>query len=84
MVGLGHKTISLNQMPDDSFATIRRLSDDDLHKLMEGEKPHSARHIASRREVEWRQDRTHRLLQATTVAISLVALIVAVGVALFK
>ena len=60
------KTVRLNQMPDDKFATIRRLSDDDLHLLMEGTKPHVASYIAAKREVEWRQDRTHILLQAAT------------------
>jgi len=69
-------------MPDDSFATIRRLSDDDLHRLMAGQKPHTAQYIAASREVQWRQDRTHLFAQWTAVAISIVSLIVAV-VAIF-
>jgi hypothetical protein len=83
VIWLQRKTIPLAQMPDSSFATIRHLSDDDLHKLMEGEKPHSASHIAARREVEWRQDRAHVFLQCASVAISIAALLIAV-VALFR
>ena len=71
------KSVPLEQMPDDSFATIRRLSDDDLHRLLEGQKPHTARHIAASREVQWRQDRTHVVAQWTAVTISFLALIVA-------
>jgi hypothetical protein len=71
------KTVPLDQMPDDSFATIRRLSDDDLHRLIAGESPHSARHIAASREVQWRQDRTHVIAQWTAVLISIGSLVVA-------
>jgi hypothetical protein len=70
--------VPLERMPDDSFGTIRRLSDDDLHRLMEGQKPHSARYIAASREVQWRQDRTRVLLQAGTLAIALISLAVSI------
>ncbi len=75
--------VPLDQMTDDRFATIRRLTDDDLHRLMEGQKPHSARWIAASREVQCRQDRTHLIVQWAAIAISLLSLAVAV-VALFK
>jgi hypothetical protein len=78
------KTVPLNQMPDDKFATIRRLSDDGLHSLMEGTKPHAASYIAAKREVQWRQDRTHLFVQYGALAISVLSLLVAVSVAVFK
>jgi hypothetical protein len=56
----------------------------DLHLLMDGTKPHVASYIAAKREVEWRQDRTHIVLQAATLAISILALIVASLVAIDK
>jgi hypothetical protein len=72
-----------DELPDDSFRSIRNLTNDALHQLMEGQKPHSARHIAASREVQWRQDRAHLVLQGATTVISLIALIVAI-VALLK
>lgn len=66
-----------DELPDDSFRSIRNLTDDALHELMEGQKPHSARHIAASREVQWRQDRAHLLIQAATMAIALISLVVA-------
>jgi hypothetical protein len=72
-----------DDLPDDSSRSIRNLTDDALHQLMEGQKPHSARHIAASREVQWRQDRAHVLIQGATMAIALISLAVAI-VALLK
>lgn len=80
----GGQRSTITTMPDDSYATIRKLSDDDLHALMEGQKPHTARYIAASREVQWRQDRGHLFATWFSIVISVLALLVSLASCLQK
>ena len=70
------KLIPLEQMPDKSIATLKRLSDADLHRFIAGWRPGTEDHIAGMRELERRQARTADIRSWIAIAIALSALIV--------
>jgi len=72
-------TVSLNQMPDKSPATLRRLSDPDLHKFIAGWRQGTEDWIAGQSELKRRENGLARW----ALLVSIISLIVAVA-ALFR
>ena len=71
-------TVRLQQMPDKSPATLRRLSDSELHRFIAGWKPGTADWIAGDAELKRRQSGLARW----ALGVSILSLVVAV-IALF-
>mgnify|MGYP001081096911 CR=1 FL=1 len=67
-------TVRLQQMPDKSPATLRRLSDSELHQFIAGWKPGTADWIAGDAELKRRQNG----LAKWALAVSVLSLVVAV------
>ncbi len=63
-------------MPDKSGATLKRLSDEDLHKFIAGWKPGTEDHIAGIRELERRKAQPSDIRSWFAIGIALFALLV--------
>lgn len=70
----GRKNVPLNQMPNTNTETIRRLSDEDLHRFIADHRAGSERHIRGQVELRRRESWPARW----ALAISVVALVVSV------
>jgi hypothetical protein len=68
-------TVTLHQLPDKAPATLRRLSDSELHQFIAGWKPGSADWIAGDAELK----RRHNGLARWALAVSILSLLVAIA-----
>jgi hypothetical protein len=72
-------SVSLDQLPDKSPATLRGLSDTDLHRFIAGWEPRTADWIAGDSELKRRQNRLARWALGVSVlslAVAILALFV--------
>ena len=70
-------TVTLHHMPDKSSGSLKKLSDQDLHKFISGWKVGSADHIAGTRELERRTTNPTNLRSWIALVLSILAVVVA-------
>lgn len=68
------KRVALDQMPDTSAETLRRLSNEDLIAFQAGWKPGSANHIKAEVERGRRQGRTNMWAMIITTLVAIISL----------
>ncbi len=66
--------VPLDQMPDKSPATLRRLSDEDLFKYHAGWRPGTAEFLTANNELIRRQGHPAFLISLVALAVTIVAL----------
>ena len=73
-------TVTLDQLPDKSPATLKRLSDSDLHQYIGGWRPGTADWITGEAELKRRQNGVARW----ALAVSILSLLVAIAALIVK